>query len=88
MVNQKTRKTAPTGMVYVITDCIGRRQGRQNGYVSISSARGAATRMERKLWAIYDEWKDANIGPSNRMIDRWVVYRIELAPVAGYNPMA
>ncbi len=83
MAKQKAYKMAPMGMVYVITDCTGRRQGRQNGYVSISSAQSAATRMERKLWAIYDAWTDANIGPSNkRMIDRWVVYRIELAPMA------
>ncbi len=89
MAKQKACKMAPVGMVYVITDCIGRRQGRYSGYGTISSARGAATRMERKLWAIYDAWTDANSGPSNkRMIDAWVVYRIGLAPMASYNPMA
>lgn len=76
-------KTAPAGMVYVITDCMGCRQGRYSGYATISSARMVATKMQRKLWAIYNECKDANSGPSNkRMIDAWVVYRIELAPMA------
>lgn len=89
MAKQKAYKIAPVGMVYVITDCTGCRQGRQNGYTSISSAQGAATRMERKLWAIYDARNDANMGPSNkRMLDNWVVYKIELAPMADYNPMA
>lgn len=76
-------KMAPVGMVYVITDCMGRRQGRYSGYATISLARMVATRMERKLWAIYNACKDANMGPSNkRTIDAWVVYRIELAPMA------
>lgn len=44
--------------------------------------------MERKLWAIYDAWKDANIGPNMKWQENNVVYRIELAPMAGYNPMA
>lgn len=81
-------KKAPMGMVYVITDCTGCRQGRQNGYTSISSAQGAATRMERKLWAIYDMWNDANMEPRMKWQCKNVVYRIELAPMVDYNPMA
>lgn len=82
MAKQKSYKMAPMGMVYVITDCTGCRQGRQKGYASISSAQGAATRMEHKLWAIYDAWRDANTGPCMKWQENNVVYRIEMAPMA------
>ena len=88
MAKQKSYKMAPVGMVYVIMDCMGRRQGRQKGYTSISSAQGVATRMERKLWAIYDARNDANIGPCMKWQERNVVYRIEIVHMVGDNPMA
>ena len=46
-----------------IFDCFGNVQGRKNGYDSIRRLNCAVSKLERKLWAIYDQAKEEKTIP-------------------------